>query len=90
MSGRNKRGMAMKMERTTGGLRGVLLDEIDTLRDGSTTEGRAHAIARLANATIATVRLEMDAQEFMARNVEQVKGATIAAVSHMKPLSLVA
>lgn len=77
----------MAMDRTTSGLRGVLLDEIDTLRSGDTTEMRAHAIARLANATIATVRLEMDAHEFMARNEEPLK---IVGSSKMKPLSLAA
>lgn len=77
----------MKMDRTTSGLRSVLLDEIDTLRSGETEEGRAHAIARLANAAIATVRLEMDAHEFMARNAEPLK---VVGPSQMKPLSLVA
>lgn len=74
------------MTRTTSGLRSVLLDEIDSLRNGDTTEGRAHAIARLANATIATVRLEMDAQEFMSRNADAAK-----TIEHsVKPLTLAA
>ena len=78
--------MTAKMSRTTTGLRTVLLDEIDSLRAGETSEGRAHAIARLANATIATVRLEMDAQEFMTRNAEIPK--SVAAT--VRPLTLAA
>ncbi len=75
-----------KMERNTSGLRTVLLDEIDSLRNGETSEGRAHAVARLANAAIATVRLEMDAHEFLAKNLEQPKTIN----QSVKPLKLVA
>lgn len=78
--------MTIKMERTTSGLRTVLLDEIDSLRSGETSEGRAHAVARLANATIATVRLEMDAQEFLTRNAEPPKVVN----QTVKPLTLAA
>jgi len=77
-----------KMVRTTAGLRNVLLDEIDSLRSGDTTEGRAHAIARLANATISSVRLEMDAHDFIARNGEA--DAKVVNAAAMKPLQLVA
>lgn len=45
---------------TTETLRGTLFDEMQSLIDGKTTEGRAHAVARLANAIIATSRLELD------------------------------
>jgi len=76
-----------KMERSTSGLRTVLLDEIDSLRNGDTSEGRAHAVARLANATIATVRLEMDAHEFLARNLEDAPKNVAASI---KPLALAA
>lgn len=75
------------MVRTTAGLRDVLLDEIDSLRSGETAEGRAHAIARLANAAIASVRLEMDAHEFKARHAEDVAPVIPASV---KPLQLAA
>lgn len=75
-----------KMDRTTSGLRTVLLDEIDSLRNGATSEGRAHAVARLANATIATVRLEMDAAEFLGRASETAK----VVEQTVKPLTLVA
>lgn len=84
-----------KMVRTTAGLRDVLLDEIDSLRNGETQEGRAHAIARLANAAIASVRLEMDAHDFKARNAEYVPARTTAEVAttvaaSIKPLQLAA
>lgn len=68
-----------KMERNTAGLRNVLLDEIESLRAGKTSEGRAHAIARLANATVATVRLEIDHY-----------GLTKGDQRAVKPLALVA
>lgn len=66
------------VERTTAGLREALLSEIESLLNGKTTEGRANAIARLANSAIATVRLEIDAQ---------MHGAESALV---RPLSLAA
>jgi uncharacterized protein YbjQ (UPF0145 family) len=53
------------MKRNTAGLRDVLLDEIDSLRNGESDQARAHAIARLANAAISSVRLEMDAYAHM-------------------------
>ncbi|MCK1465763.1 hypothetical protein IVB34_47640 [Bradyrhizobium sp. 2] len=74
--------MTTKMDRTTAGLRNILLDEIDSLRAGETKQDRAHAIARLANAAIATVRLEMDAQE-----MERVEPKALVS---LKPLALVA
>lgn len=79
------------MERTTAGLRTVLLDEIDSLRNGQTTEGRAHAIARLVNAAIASVRLEMDAHEFISREGEKPSSPPARSVAaSLRPLGLVA
>lgn len=74
--------MTTKMERTTAGLRNILLDEIDSLRAGETKQDRAHAIARLANAAIATVRLELDAQDLVVREPK--------ALATLKPLQLAA
>lgn len=74
--------MSEKMERTTSGLRTVLLDEIDSLRAGTTAQDRAHAVARLANAAIATVRLEMEAQELVQREPK--------ALAALKPIQLAA
>lgn len=47
-------------KQTTETLRATLFNEMESLIEGETTENRAHAVARLANAIIATSRLELD------------------------------
>lgn len=75
------------MTRTTAGLRAVLLDEIDALRNGEVSESRAHAIARLANATISTIRLEMDADVHLR---EMGSYTTAEKGANLHPLNLAA
>lgn len=50
----------MAKSRTTKTLRNTLFDEMDSLIGGGSTEDRAHAVARLSNAIIASSRLELD------------------------------
>lgn len=64
--------MARK-QHTTETLRNTLFEEMESLIDGETTEGRAHAVARLANAIIASSRLELDHAAPTACGVEPVR-----------------
>jgi hypothetical protein len=54
------------MVRSTEGLRDVLLDEIDRLRNGSGDRRRALAIAALASQVVNTAKVEIDYQRHLA------------------------
>ena len=49
-----------KTVRTSEGLRDVLFDELDSIRDGSSTASRAHAVCKLSTELIKTVQLEVE------------------------------
>lgn len=49
-----------KTIRTSEGLRDVLFDELDSIRDGSSTPSQAHAICKLSTEVIKTVQLEVE------------------------------
>lgn len=46
--------------RTSEGLRDVLFDELDSIRNGKSSPQKATAVAKLAGEICATVRMEMD------------------------------
>lgn len=54
-----------KVVRTSKGLQDTLFDEIDSLRDGTTTPQSARTVASLASGIIQTARLEMDHARFI-------------------------
>ncbi len=54
-----------KVTRTIKGLQDTLFDEIDALRDGTTTPQSARTVASLAKGIIQTARLEMDHARFV-------------------------
>ena len=61
----NKRDKSTKefvadVSRTSEGLRSALFDELDCLRNGKSTPGKAGATANIAGRIISVVRLEMD------------------------------
>ena len=69
----------LKVTRTSKGLQDTLFDEIDRLRDGSTTPQSARTIASLANGVIQAARLEMDHTRFVSdqrKTAGTVDGAT--------------
>lgn len=53
-----------KIERTSGGLRNCLFDEIDGVRDGSSSPARARAISILVNTTLKSVLMEIEYQKY--------------------------
>ena len=55
-----------QVTRTSKGLQETLFDEIDSLRDGTTTPQSARTIASLASGIIQTAKLEMDYGRFIA------------------------
>lgn len=52
--------------RTSLGLRDALFDEIDMLRDGTSTPQRATAISKISTQIVQTVRLELEHQRYLA------------------------
>lgn len=51
------------MERTTNGLRAVLFDELEALRNGKSTPHRAVAVAQLAAQIVRSARLDIEFQQ---------------------------
>lgn len=56
---------APQMTRTSGGLRAVLFDEIDALRNGESNAARARAIAQLANSALRSVIVEIEYHKYV-------------------------
>lgn len=57
--------MNTENKRSTKTLRVILHDEVDSVRDGSSTPQRARAIGTLVNNMLQTVRLEMEFTRFV-------------------------
>ena len=53
-----------KIQRTSGGLRNCLFDEIDGVRDGSSSPARARAVSSLVNTTLKSVLMEIEYQKY--------------------------
>lgn len=63
-----------KVIRTSLGLREVLFDEIDHLRNGTSTPNRAAALSKLAVQIINTVTMEVEYQRHVATNPTAFNG----------------
>lgn len=55
-----------ELTRTTAGLAGTLFDELDALREGTSTPQQARAKSAIANSIISIARLEMEYARFVA------------------------
>lgn len=51
--------------RTSAGLRDIIFDEIDAVRNGTSNPTRANAIAKLATGIVETVRMEIEVQRHL-------------------------
>lgn len=51
--------------RTSQGLRDMLFDEIDLLREGKSSAQRANAIGRLAAGVVDSVKMELDMAKYL-------------------------
>lgn len=51
--------------RTSAGLRDIIFDEIDSVRNGSSNPTRANAVAKLATGIVETVRMEIEVQRHL-------------------------
>jgi hypothetical protein len=60
------------VERTSGGLRDAIFDELDAIRNGNSNPTRANAVAKLAGSIVETVRMEIEVQKY-ARTVDDKK-----------------
>lgn len=60
-----------KTIRTSEGLRDVLFDELDGIRDGSSTPGRAHAVCKLTTELIKTAQLEIEFYKHITRGKDK-------------------
>lgn len=77
---------AVKVQRTSAGLRGALFDELDGLRDGSINATKANATAKIAGAIVDTVNMEMAAYKLLRGS----SAKPLDSSSHLPSLSLVA
>lgn len=59
------------IDRTSGGLRSALFDEIDNLRNGKSSLSQARALAMLANTALKSVELEIDYNKYVSDVVAQ-------------------
>jgi hypothetical protein len=55
-----------RIERSTGGLRNALFDEIDALRGGISNAARARSVAMLANSILQSVSAEIEYHKYVA------------------------
>lgn len=55
----------VQIERTSGGLREVLFNELQQLRNGKIEPARAHATAKLAQQILTSVSIELAAARFL-------------------------
>lgn len=53
------------MNRTSSGLRNVLFDEIDSLRNGGSNPARARSLAMLANTALKSVEVEIEFHKYV-------------------------
>ncbi|MDX8400808.1 MAG: hypothetical protein R8K20_11265 [Gallionellaceae bacterium] len=71
--------------RTSEGLRDMLFDEIDMLRNGHSTTQRASAVAKMAVQVINSVRIEIDYQLHLTQLQSTAKNTdVIAAVPKLR------
>lgn len=56
------------VERSSAGLRNALFDALDGLRNGDMNANTANATAKIADAVIATVKMELEVQRHLQRN----------------------
>ena len=54
-----------KAVRTSVGIRDMLFDELDALRNGTSTPQRAHAIAKTAATILGSVKVELEYAKFL-------------------------
>jgi metal-responsive CopG/Arc/MetJ family transcriptional regulator len=52
--------------RTSAGIRSALLDELDSIRAGTSNPSRANAVARLTGGVVETLRVELDIKRHLA------------------------
>ncbi len=64
-----------KIQRTTGGLRDALFDEIDALRSGDSNAARARSVAMLANSVLQSVSAEIEYHKYVS---DATKSSSIA------------
>ena len=62
------------VSRDSQGLRNILFDEIDHLREGTSNPTRANAIAKMVAGVVETVELEMAVQDHLTRSAQVLDG----------------
>jgi len=71
-------------KRTSAGLRTILFDELDGLRNGTITSTRANAVAKIAMTIVETVRMEVDVMRWASKAKSETDTARLG-----EPLELV-
>lgn len=76
------------IERTSGGLRDALFDEIDALRKGESNAARARSVAMLANSVLQSVTAEIEYHKYVADATKSSSVAKLGMLELAKPIAL--
>lgn len=76
------------MTRTSAGLRSAIFDEIDAIRNGTSSPTRANAVAKLAATVVETVRVDIEIHRYVGQAMGAKAAAGIKDVNLEEPLEL--
>ena len=77
------------VERTSGGLRTALFDEIDALRRGESNAARARSVAMLANSILQSVTAEIEYHKYVSDATKHSTSAKLGVLELASPIPLV-
>ena len=80
--------MLPKSQRTSGGLRDVLFDEIDALRRGESNPARARSVAMLANSVLQSVVAEIEYHKFVSDATAAAGASRLGVLELAAPVKL--
>lgn len=75
----------MPLQRTSGGLRDALFDEIDALRAGESNAARARSVAMLANSILQSVTAEIEYHKYVSDATKQSSMAKLGILELSNP-----
>ena len=76
------------VDRSSGGLRDALFDEIDALRSGNSNAARARSVAMLANSILQSVNSEIEYHKYVADATKMNSVAKLGSLELAKNVNL--
>lgn len=74
-----------QVERSSGGLRAALFDEIDALRRGESNAARARSVAMLANSVLQSVTAEIEYHKYVSDATKMSTAAKLGVLELAPP-----